>query len=186
VTFTTYAKVVNPDSNPAKVLNMVYHVEANGTEIAKSNEMASTSLGKMTDPKTGKQIEKYKTSWAYTIPSQGSGEVAYHVWVKINCAYKTAQARNQTVMVLAASTTGKDTGFDICRIIPAFCSLLGITVTTATPTPTSTPTFSPTPRFAPPFVTEAVPTGRTLQLGTFFPTVRIKKECKDLWFWITY
>lgn len=174
VTFTTYATVDDPTNNPAEVLNMVYHVHRGGRfgeEIATSPEISAEGP----ERDDANNLDRYRTSWKFTAPSEGQGKVEYYVWVKINCGWKTG---TQTVISqVKAGSIGQVVNF----FSSLFGRLFGIQNVVPTPTPAE---------FGPPFVTVIAPTGaQSLQLGTFFPatpTPVIEEGCTWVRFWVNY
>lgn len=106
IKITAYVKVEDPDQNDAKALNMVFHVQANGQEIATSDPIAVSSPQRTTD-QLGKVIDRYWASWDWTIPATASsGEVQYRIFVNENCGYKSVALLrvNQTKSVVLGTT----------------------------------------------------------------------------------
>ena len=101
VTFTTFAKVEDPDANGAEVRNVVFHVEKKGVEIGNSGEVAVTSPERTTDANSA-VIDRYSANWDYTLPdSTGTGGTdTYRVYAKITCGYKAATATGQSAQPL--------------------------------------------------------------------------------------
>ena len=160
---------------------MVFHVEANGVEVAKSDPIAVGAPARTTDA-AGKPIDRYKASWNYTIPSQGNGEVAYRAFVTIKCTYKTQgqASTNMSTAVLAASTQNEPTLFG--RLLQFFQAIFNFTPASSFPTPT--------PYIFPSGVDMRSGAARTLKLGTLDLNAtlvpRVEKACKEVRFWIQY
>jgi len=191
VTFTGFSKVENPDSNDAKTLHMVFHVEANGVEIANSGPIAVDGPERTTDS-AGIPIDRYKASWAYTIPADGSGEVTYRAFVSITCTYKNqGQANTQSV-----GQTGQQPNL-IQRFFNFVLSIFGrqpqIPIVKLQSSSNNLDfTFEATD---PPYWTPASPIAtvtevETLKLGTFTfnptPTPIVELGCKQVLFKINY
>ncbi len=180
ITFTAYVKVDDPDNNDGKGKDMVFHVEANGVEVAKSNPIPVTGPTRIAATSSAnKPIDRYQASWSYTIPSNGVGAVEYRAYVKINCSYKSQGLASQAVAVLAASTKNEPGMF--ARIMQFFGSVFSLQ-----------PAASPTPTLF------ALPTGvdirsggsKTLKLGTLdvneINPPRVQTSCKEMRFSVQY
>jgi len=215
VTFVTYVKVDDPDKNDAKAKNVVFHVEANGVEIAKSDPVPASSPTRTTDA-AGKPIDRYSATWSYTIPTDGVGTVEYHIYGKISCTYKslgdnscsdevlavadanscskaTMALGNTPVRVLAAHTTENISFFG--RIMRFFSRAFNLNPAPAAPTPTPTTVPNAVDKALGPGNVPQSSDAKSLKLGTLnvtdltpspTPYVRVEKSCKEVRFWIGY
>jgi hypothetical protein len=161
ITITTYATATLPDTTYVK--SMIYHVEKDGKEIAKSEEIAATEI----EGSNG----KYQTEWKYTIPTGETSVGSYHIWVQIKCAYKTTGLLYEERVVLGSQAT--NTGL-FGSVLGFFRSLFGLS---SNPVPTATPAFSPDGN-----IEIFAPTGASLKLGTFRPVINLRIGCKEIWF----
>jgi len=192
VTFTAFAKVEDPDSNDAVVLNMIYHVEANGVEIANSGRISAEGPERTTDSQ-GKPIDRYKTSWNYTIPANGTGEVVYRAFVKINCTYKS-QTKVGTQSVAPAPTVEQPNLLQ--RIVNFVLSIFtGQSAPTVRPLQTGSAQIDWSFEATDPVYWTIRPTPtieiiKTVKLGTFSfsptPTPTVELACKQVIFKISY
>ncbi|OGG04042.1 hypothetical protein A2W14_06235 [Candidatus Gottesmanbacteria bacterium RBG_16_37_8] len=154
-------------------VNLTYHVERNGTEIANSGLILALKVEGTTDLYVGR--------WTYTVPSDNNGSGSYKIWLEINGHPPQAFLLDkQTVQVLGQSDQKNLTELNfIIDLIMKFFNI------------------GPTPTYAPfePYLTPVSglegtmtiyrPTGvATLQLGTFNPAINIQVHCDTITFTI--
>lgn len=167
VNITGFGKIVKPDTNQAKILNMVYTLYKDDAQLKQSGEIAAAGPTRTTDS-LGQTIDRYSSSWKVDITSAGS----YKVIEKLNCAWKTTPTPTPRVQTMANSSKVMGTQDEKKGILASFADLFqglfgGGNVfqqlsATLTPTPTNTPT--PIPEKAP-----------SLKLKTVAPSVTV--EC---------
>lgn len=196
MTFTTYAKVENPGANDAQVLNMVYHVQQNGVEIANSGFIPASRPQRTTDQQ-GKPIDRYSTNWQYTVPTNVSGLVEYRIYAKINCGYKQGtQAAPQSVNGGRVSPQSPirvgllQTIVEVInRIIGAITGRPSVPATTTSVIDYSQFNFEDTqPAYYQKYVFPISTKADTIKLETFeinpTPTPRVELSCKQMRFWL--
>lgn len=195
VTFTTYAKVENPEVNDAQVLNMTYHVEKDGTEVAASGPIAASSPVRQVDSR-GVTIDRYSSDWTYTIPADTIPGTNYRIYTQILCTYKSLV--QPPVLGQSTDTQTKEDENIIDRFINFLKSIF-----TAQTGQKETVTILSGRKSVPvknkeDYIFEAkdpvywgmppTPTGRplwdTIKLGTFetyvAPTPAVEKYCKEM------
>lgn len=186
VSFTTFAKVENPDTNNAEVRYVNFHVEQDGTEIVDSGQINVGAAQRTTD-QSGVPIDRYSSNWDYTLPQStgAGGNTTYRVYAKITCGYQSQSAATGQ----SASPPEKNI-FD--RIIDFFLRILGVDRTQAAGDRIPTvidPIYEatqPSNWMSPPSPTPEQQ--ETIKLGTFdpftspTPTPFIELGCKQIIF----
>ena len=177
LTFTTYAKVEDPDNNNAEVRYVTYHLEQDGTEIVNSGQIPVGVVQRTTDV-NGAPIDRYSADWNYTIPGSLSGPTTYRAYAQITCGYKT-QVAPQAVPQPNV----------IERIWNFFLQLMGVDVSQAASQRIKTSrsfTFNASEQANYKTVTPMSFDRRSVKLGTFdplaTPTPYIALGCKQMVF----
>lgn len=172
VTLNTFAKVENPDTNPATVLNMVYHVFQNGSETDTSSAIPASAPVRTTDS-SGKPIDRYSTTWSYTIPAMGYNPTSFRIKAQISCAWKTAQNTVSSSQHAEAPTDKSILSF-WNRIVDAVKQILGNQQNQSLALKTSENQQS------------RVLGTNTLQLGTFHLATNVQTQCTEVSFDLAY
>ena len=182
VTFIAKAKVADAEHNNTEVDNVVFHVERNGVEIARSGNVSTSK-----PPTREGSDDIYTASWIYRIPFEGFNSVNYKVYIDINCQVKVAQLSNFRTVVLGVSDEKPSLWESIVSYVN---KLIG---RSSAPKPTVVPTVVMKEDFMQPLslpgVTTTAPTAspRTLQLATFNNSdVEVSKLCREITFTIRF
>lgn len=172
VNITGFGKVVNPDINPAVILNMVYTLYKDEAQLTQSGEIAAAGVQRTTDS-SGQTIDRYSSSWKVDITSAGS----YKVIEKLNCAWKTTPTPTPNAQTLANSSRVMGTQDEKKGILASFADLFqglfggsnAMKQSSVAPTLTPFITATPIPQKAP-----------SLKLQTLAPSVTV--ECTQAQF----
>lgn len=167
VNITGFGKIVKPDTNLAKILNMVYTLYKDDAQLKQSGEIAAAGPTRTTDS-LGQTIDRYSSSWKVDITSAGS----YKVIEKLNCAWKTTPTPTPNAQTFANTSRVMGVADEKKGILESFADLFqglfggGNLMQQLSVVPTITPTITATP------IPQKAP---SLKLQTLAPSVTV--EC---------
>lgn len=191
LSFIAEAFTATPET--ALVLDMVFVLDREGREVGNSGTIPayfhrSEVIG-------GVNTDVYRSVWSWRVPTSGDVEGLYHLKLIIHCGWKEGRIQqkgprvaqiSKAFRVLGSSPTQtSQPNSGLFASIQSLWDIIREWLGIGQPAPTPTPRPTPTPQvpFQPPFPTVVRPTGKTLQLGTFFPVPTLPPGgCTDLYF----